>query len=254
MSDGKPVRSPLQTDIGIIHKPNPLCDEGRTKYGSIVGSLLYLATKTRPDLCVVASALCSHVESPTDKQMGAVKHALRYFKGSAQYELILCPGTLNQLIAYVDASWGREAGTGRNSRSRIMIKYDIAPIFLTSWLQKSVSLRTTEGEYMALSNAGPYIVWFRNVLNELDIAQRSTIVHQNNMGAIEWVIRGPAKHMSQRKYVDIRHNYVIDLARLETIDIVMTPTADMEANVLTKALHSAGFEREIRRARLFSQK
>lgn len=47
-----------------------------SKYKSIVGSLLYLAAKTRPDLCAAASMLGMQVESPRQIDLVSAKRAL----------------------------------------------------------------------------------------------------------------------------------------------------------------------------------
>lgn len=47
-----------------------------------VGSLIYLATCTRPDLTFVVSKLSQYFTKPTSKQWTKVKHTLRYLKGT----------------------------------------------------------------------------------------------------------------------------------------------------------------------------
>ena len=51
-----------------------------TKYREAVGSLIYLATCTRPDLSFVVSKLSQYFAKPTAEQWTTVKHALRYLK------------------------------------------------------------------------------------------------------------------------------------------------------------------------------
>lgn len=55
--------------------------ETKLNYRSAVGSILYLAVKTRPDLAVVASQLARHVEDPSLAQERRVKRVLKIYAG-----------------------------------------------------------------------------------------------------------------------------------------------------------------------------
>lgn len=49
-------------------------------YRELVGSLMYLATCTRPDLAYAVGQLSRYVQSPTQQHIGAAKRLLRYQK------------------------------------------------------------------------------------------------------------------------------------------------------------------------------
>lgn len=57
-------------------------------------------------------------------------------KQAANQKLMLRTALNDQLNAYVEASWDGEPQTERRSRSLLSIKYESAPIFVTSDLQK----------------------------------------------------------------------------------------------------------------------
>lgn len=106
MQTSKAVRRPVQYEVDISLRPNTLSDSECKKYRSIVESLIYLATITKPDLCVVASALGCYLANPTQHQVAAAKYALHYLRGTADEKSILKPVPHDQLLACVDASWG----------------------------------------------------------------------------------------------------------------------------------------------------
>lgn len=81
IGNAKPVKSPMQSDIDICVRMSVSSDRDSARYRSIVGSLKYLATKSRRDLCAVARSLDSHVKYPTETLMAAAKPALRQIKG-----------------------------------------------------------------------------------------------------------------------------------------------------------------------------
>lgn len=108
MANGRPVESqvnPTITDKNIT-KSEPLSNGEQQRHRSIDGSLIYLAVKTRPDICLAASMLGAYVESSTKLALVAAKHVVRYIKGTLDMSMILHTGDGTHLGAFVDSSWG----------------------------------------------------------------------------------------------------------------------------------------------------
>ena len=61
-------------------------------YRSVVGSLMYLAVCTRPDLSMAVSALSRYCQAPKPKHWEAAKRVLRFVKGTAREGLGYSPG------------------------------------------------------------------------------------------------------------------------------------------------------------------
>ncbi|POM60080.1 Copiatype Polyprotein [Phytophthora palmivora] len=57
-------------------------------YCELVGSLMYLATCTRPDLVNVVAQLGRYVQCPTQQHIGAAKRVLRYFVGTKRQDIV----------------------------------------------------------------------------------------------------------------------------------------------------------------------
>lgn len=119
----------------------------------MVRNSTHLATKTRPDLCVATSMLGFQAAAPTMKHMQEPNRPLRYLKGSCSNGIIIRPAQNKQLSAFVDASWGSDTERNQKSRTGYMILHGQAVIYVSSTLQKSVSLCSTEAESVALSEA-----------------------------------------------------------------------------------------------------
>lgn len=79
----------MQHAADIDLKTNPLKESKRTKYFTIVESVMYFSTRTRYNLFVVACALCSSVANPIQLQMAAAKYALRYLRVTANRRIVL---------------------------------------------------------------------------------------------------------------------------------------------------------------------
>ena len=80
-------------------------------YRSLVGSLMYLAVCTRPDLSMAVSALSRCSQNPQMVHWEAAKRVLRYFKGTAGEGLGYSPGEEIEIWGYSDASYGSDEET-----------------------------------------------------------------------------------------------------------------------------------------------
>ena len=97
--------------------------ENNFNYRTTVRSLLYLGLKTRPDVAVADNVLGQHVENPMKVHLSGLQRALRYLQDTKYAAIRIAPKESTQLAAWVDASWSGEHGSGRQCRTRIVIKY-----------------------------------------------------------------------------------------------------------------------------------
>ena len=90
---------------------------------------------------------------------------MRYLKGTRDYGLIFKVGAMD-LEGYSDADWAGDTGD-RKSTSGYVYKISAAPVSWESKKQSSVSLSTSEAEYIALSLAIQEGQWINTLLREL---------------------------------------------------------------------------------------
>lgn len=72
-----------------------------------------------------------------------------------------------------------------------------------------------------------------------------------NTEAIEFANARPAKSFSRRKYIDIRHNYVVSVVEGGQVVLKLVPTDQMLAYFLTKPLGQTALTSTIERHKLF---
>lgn len=77
----------------------------RRNYQSIVGSLLYAAVTTRPDIAYAVGAVSRFNSKPTEAHLTAAKRVLRYLKGTADFALKYQKSQNGDLIGYSDSDW-----------------------------------------------------------------------------------------------------------------------------------------------------
>jgi hypothetical protein len=68
-------------------------------YRTAIGQLLYLTTKTRPDIAAAVGDLARQVARPTKIHLTAVKRVIRCLKWTSEYGIRICP-TTDKLIGH----------------------------------------------------------------------------------------------------------------------------------------------------------
>ena len=123
------------------------CDT--TEYQVLVGSLLYLSTTTRPDLCQAASQLSRFMANPTRTHLKAAKGVLKYLKATVNYGLCLgnrldilpddieLPIDTFNLTGYCDADFATDKQT-RKSRTGYVFLLNGSLLSWQSKLQPTV--------------------------------------------------------------------------------------------------------------------
>ena len=104
MENSKPVSTPTEPGTKLIKasKESQLVDQ--ETYQSAVGSLLYLSTRTRPDIAYAVSSVARYCSQPTLQHWIAVKRIFRYLNGTLDYGLIYEPSD-KAMCGYSDADW-----------------------------------------------------------------------------------------------------------------------------------------------------
>ena len=88
MEDANSALTPLYHKIRLDTDMSTDREVDSAVYHAIVGSLMYAATSTRPDIAYSVATLCRYNAKPYTTHMTAVKRVLRYLKGTSDVGLI----------------------------------------------------------------------------------------------------------------------------------------------------------------------
>ena len=184
MDKAKPNKTPVSSSSRLRRRNGEEEGVDRSLYQSAVGSLLYLLTRTRPDISFAVSNVAKYCSDPSKEHWIAVKRILRYLKGSTHLGLLYTKQGPTEVIGYSDADWGGDKDDHR-STSGYIFQIGGTAISWYSRKQSSVALSTAEAEYMALSSASQEAVWLRQLYTDLlkDPVQ-PTIVYEDNQACI----------------------------------------------------------------------
>lgn len=236
MLDCKPVGTPRETSQKLSE--NNITEEnnlvGKIPYQEAVGSLLYLAQATRPDIAFAVNDVSRFNLKHTNEHWQAVKRIFRYLKGTSDYRLCYKKNKDTRLQAFSDADWAAEID-GRRSCSGYVIKMSNGAISWCSKRQPIVALSSTEAEYIALSSTVREVIWIRMLAKEVDANfGESTIVYCDNQSSIK--LASSEAYRPRTKHIDIRYHHIRNKVDDGTIVVKHCSTHDMTADSLTKAV------------------
>ena len=123
----------------------------------------------------------------------------------------------------------------RQSISGFILYVLDVPVSWQSKLQKSVSLSSSEAEYVALSEAVKDVMFMVQLLGSMKIAVKYPVtVRVDNVGAI--FMASNITTSCHTKHVDIRYKYVNEYVEDRVVKIVFVMSAENDSNILTKNL------------------
>ena len=197
-----------------------------------------MMTGTRPDLCYIVTKLSQNMSKPTETNVIAAKHVLRYLKGTIEQSLRFrkSESTL-KLIGFCDSDWGGDV-CDRSSISGYGFQLlDEGP--LVSWRsrkQPTVALSTCEAEYMALTDAVQEAKFLKQLCVDLNIVQvsYSDLVNGDNQGAIN-LAKNPMYH-KRSKHIDVKYHFIRSEVQTGSIVLAYIPTDENVADIFTKSV------------------
>ena len=241
MSECKSAPSPAAADTKLVKADDSSEMTDQAQYQSAVGSLLFLSTRSRPDLSFAVANAARFCSNPTKEHWMSVKRIFRYIKGTINYGLLYKKDGNCDLVGYADADWAGDVND-RKSTSGYVFQLNGAPISWSSKKQTCVALSTAEAEYASLSSAAQETVWLRQLLSDVNCTSNEpTILLEDNQSAI-CMTKNPKYH-SRSKHIDIKYHFVREEVIKGTIELQYCPTHDMIADVLTKGLSNDKFIR-----------
>lgn len=234
MDKSKPVSTPLYK-----------AEEGETKgkanypFREAIGSLLYLSTKTRPDIAQAVGFTSRYVNYPTDQRIMDVKRILRYLNGTLDHGISYTDAHgETELQAYCDADYAGDPKT-RKSTTGYVIYYSGGPISWCSRKQSIVATSSTEAEYISAADCCKEILYIKSLLEELLGKTVSARLNIDNQSAIKLIKDGVVNRRS--KYIDVKYHFIHEKVKQKIIRIEYCPTDKQLADLFTKPLNKNKF-------------
>jgi hypothetical protein len=245
MLDCKPMATPMDTNHALSIKMCPTTPEARREMSNIpyreaVGSLMYLAVSSRPDIATAVNIVSRYLNDPGQEHWTAVKRILRYLRGTPDLKLTLGGTSKLVLNGYADADWGGDLDQ-RKSTTGYIIRLGDSVISWRSRRQPTVAKSTTEAEYMSLSDCISEMLYLLPILDAMGYESAEAIrVMEDNQGCI--AVANNAINNSRAKHIDISYHFIRDYIQKGKFQVVYCETLKMIADIMTKPLSKYLFE------------
>ena len=239
MENCRPVASPCTMEPAIPTKNDPETRVNQFPYAAAIGSIMYLALATRPDLAQAVGAAARHTSNPASVHVTMVKRILRYLKGTLTLGISYHTGVT--ITGYADADYAGDTEDRRSTSAYIFMMRG-GPVSWASRKQNCVTLSTTESEYVALSEAAKEAAWLRSLLEQMGFPLESGLtIMEDNQGAI--ALAGGVQVKQRTKHIGVRYHFIRGQIQAGDITLKYCPTEDMLADALTKPLGPLAFVR-----------
>ncbi|XP_065622400.1 secreted RxLR effector protein 161-like [Quercus suber] len=209
-----------------------------TLYQSMIDSLLYFIA-SRPDIAFSVEVCARFQAVPKKSHLTAVKRIIRYINGTSDYGIWYSKDSNEYLAGYSDTDWA-ECIDDRKSTSGGCFYLGNNLVSCMSKKQNSVSLSTTEAEYITAGSCCAQLLWMRKLLHDYGITQDTKCVLCDNISAIN-LSKNPVQY-SKSKHIEIRYYFIRDLVEEKIVYQEFINTDNQEANIFTKPLDGPRFE------------
>jgi hypothetical protein len=239
LEDLKPVSIPMDTNIRLTTAQSPsttseFAQMRDVPYHEAVGSLMYAALGSRPDIAFAVQTVSRFSKNPGPVHWEAVKRIFRYLKGSMEWWLTFGRSRMD-LTGFMDADGSM--AEDRHAISGYAFLIHGGAVSWSAKRQEIVALSTTEAEYVAITHAAKEAIWLRSFISQIfDISLDSTTLFSDNKSAIK--LTKDHQYHACTKHIDIRFHFIRYIVEEGSIQLVYCPTDEMLTDGLTKALPS----------------
>jgi hypothetical protein len=241
MSTAKPIDTPSAANahLSVAFAPKTAEEKeymSRVPYASAVGSLMYAMVCTRPDLAHAVSVVSRFMGEPGKEHWQAVKRIFRYLRSTSDVGLIYGDDTQCLVTGYSDSDYAGDVDS-RRSMTGYVFTLGGSVVSWKATLQPTVTLSTTEAEYMALTEAAKEGIWLKGLVSDFGLPQAQATIYCDSLSAI--CLAKDQVHHERTKHIDVRYHFLRSEKRIQ---VKKVGTADNPADMFTKSVPVSKFQ------------
>ncbi|KAJ4723126.1 Retrovirus-related Pol polyprotein from transposon TNT 1-94 [Melia azedarach] len=222
MSTAKPIDTPSAANahLSVAFAPKSVEEKeymSRVPYASAVGSLMFMG-------------------EPGKEYWQAVKRIFRYLKGTFDVGLIYRGDTQCLVTGFLDSDYAGDVDS-RRSMTGYVFTLGSSVVSWKATLQPTVTLSTTEAEYMALTEVAKEGIWLKGLVSDLGLHHDQAIVYYDSLSAI--CLAKDQVHHERTKHIDVRYHFLRSEKRIK---VNKMGTADNPADMFTKPVSHSKFQ------------
>jgi hypothetical protein len=233
VGEAKVTRTPLSVSTQLTKTGSKPVDKTQVPYMELVGTLLYLASCTRPDISQAVGALSRYMAQPTEQHWKAAKGVLRYLSGTTTVGIVFSKSG-SSLVGYCDSDYAGDVDSRRSTTGYVFTLMGGA-ISWSSKLQSTVAASTAEAEYMSAASAVKEALWLRKLLSDFELmSSEPLLLYCDSQAALKLLVNPIVSVRS--KHIDVLHHFARERVARKEVKFEYLSTDLMIADCLTKAV------------------
>ncbi len=262
MKDCNPAMTPADPNVVLVKNTGP---RHECPYQEAIGYLLYISNKCRPEITFQINKLSRYNSNPSKEHWTAVKHAMRYLKGTKYKGICLDrnmpKGTTilkavrnSKIEVFTDSDYAMDRDT-RRSTSGFMIYLNGNLIYWSSRKQECNAQSTAEAEMIAGCDGAKYAHFIRKALHELlmILEGNHTQMNKGEKNKVPVVIQSKTPDLfidnkaaeivaktgdftKRMRHIDVRYYYLADQVKRKQISVHHIAGTENPADLFTKAV------------------
>jgi hypothetical protein len=239
-SNSTPLKTPFnEHSFSEIAKSPPI---DHTTYRSAIGSLMWYALCTRPDILFAVTSLAQFQAAPTKLAMDCVHRVYRYLCGTLNIGIFIPFRRGNTpmqfiLTPYSDASFSIPILDSCCASGLIFLLNGV-PVHWISRKQRLISLSSTEAEIIMSSLCAQELLWIVQVLDPIVKLECPIELHIDNL-SMKYVAESVLTS-HRTKHLNIRYLFIRQLLNDHPVVLKWVPSEDNVADIFTKYFTTVG--------------
>ena len=236
------------TDDLFVEGDSPLLSD-QIKFMSINSSCMYAGKRTYPEILPITTYLATKYWKATEEDYDKAIRVIEYLNLNEDHHLLLKPKSFN-IICAADASYAEHHDAKSHTGGVIGFEgYEDQHtyfIFVSS-KQPIIAKSACEAELIAQSTVGDYVVWLKDIVEELQLPTEKAIeMQQDNKSAMHMTTMGTGT-FKRSKHIKVRYFWLKDLIDAGTMKFKYVPSLEMVADILSKPLTGYKFKYLLRK-------
>ena len=151
----EPVKNMATKKLFVVDENSkPLSTDKADVFHSVTAKLLWVEKRSRPDIELVISFLCTQISCCTEEDWGKLKRLLRFLNQTIDDERIMGADDLLSLLTWIDASYG--VHTDMKGHTGGVMSFGTGIVHGKASKQKLNTKSSTETEVVGTSDYLPY--------------------------------------------------------------------------------------------------
>lgn len=240
LKDGSRIYTPLSRDSSAYKPYEEQASALEIKsFQKRVGSLIYPAFMTRPDIAHAASLLARFMQNPSPFHSAEADRVICYLRDTKDLSLVYngsMPSYASVFGAYSDAAYADDVTTRRSSEGYIFTLFG-GPIDWKATRQSTVTTSTTEAELLALTHAAKEVYWWRRFFSQLGFNPGHELeIRCDNSMTTGLMSKQQPVITTKLRHIDIHQHWLRERVQSGELKVTWLSTNDMPADGLTKPL------------------